>query len=172
MWMEIRRGKMRNYLSDKKASEEKTEEKLSAARHLIKPSPSCHAHKVDLWRAFQVPHLVRAPVLTLPHPFHAVHSQEPCSCYQILSAFLVPLVNAQSSPGATVTNQDCAKEDNSLWLLYFSSQHPMQMKYKTLWEWRRSTELKTGPIHYSSLGKKCCCLEEPEKITEAVPPVS
>lgn len=108
MWMEIRRGKMRNYLSDKKASEEKTEEKLSAARHLIKPSPSCHAHKVDLWRAFQVPHLVRAPVLALRHPFHAVHSQEPRSCYQTLPVCLVPLVTAQSSPGATVTNQDCA----------------------------------------------------------------
>lgn len=44
MWMEIRRGKMKNYLSDKKASEEKTEEKLSAARHHIKPSPFCHTH--------------------------------------------------------------------------------------------------------------------------------
>lgn len=41
MWTEIRRGKMRSYLSDKKASEEKTEEKLSAARYHIKPSPSC-----------------------------------------------------------------------------------------------------------------------------------
>lgn len=54
MWMEIRRGKMKNYLSDRKASEEIKEEKLSAARQCIKPSPSCHTHEVDFCRACHV----------------------------------------------------------------------------------------------------------------------
>jgi len=66
--MEIRRGKMKNYLSDKKASEEKKEEKLSAARQCIKPSPSCHTHKVDLCRVCNLPYLLRAPFLSLAHP--------------------------------------------------------------------------------------------------------
>lgn len=99
---------MRSYLSDKKASEEKTEEKLSAARDHIKPSPSCDAQGRPL-QAFKMLHLIGVPVLSLSHPFQAVHSEGPHSCYQTPSGCLVPLVTVRSNHGATVTKENCVQ---------------------------------------------------------------
>lgn len=157
MWTEIRKGKMRSYLSDKKASEEKREEKWSAAMYHIKLHHV--AQRMDLWRTFKKIYLKRSVFFPLSHPFQAMHSHELHSCYQTLSGCLVPLVTVLSNLGATVTNQDLyPRKTIPIGSCTFKGQHPTQMKQETLWEWVRSRELKTGQIHYSSLRKKCCWL--------------
>lgn len=66
-------------------------------------------HRADLCRAFKMLHLIGVPVLSLSHPFQAVHSEGPHSCYQTPSGCLVPLVTVWSNLGATVTKEDCVQ---------------------------------------------------------------
>jgi len=96
MWTEIRRVKMRSYLSDKKASEEKTEEKLSAARYHTKPAPSCGTQGGPLQGLQNAPFNKDSssfPIPTLPG------SAQPGATFLLPNPFWLP-----GSPG------DCAKQ--------------------------------------------------------------
>lgn len=117
------------------------------------------AHRADLCRAFKMLHFIRSPVLSLSHPFQVAHSQEPHSCYQTPSGCLVPLVTVQSNLGATVTNQDWV-QGRQFPLRSCISRASTQCKWNTrhCGSGEEARELKTGLIHYSSLGKKCCWL--------------